>query len=131
MKHLLPWTRLLAGVTRVSHRQTFLQVTSNPIDACVYFSVPQSKKNKKRKSFLADARMEAFVSVLSASPLPVVSREPRSGDERRRANKDEVVSRLVVALQRLPGKNKQNNKTKVSSSDGAGAERFRCGPLTR
>lgn len=57
-----------------------------------------------------------FVSVLSASTLPVVSREPRSGDERRRANKDEVVSRLVVALQRLPAGEKKKKTQKETKA---------------
>lgn len=97
------------------------KVRNNQIDILFFSLCDKSKKKTqknsvKRKSILADAHLEAFVSFLSASPLPVVSREPRGSDEGGRANKDKVVSRLVVALQRLPAKktsaqaNKQKHK---------------------
>lgn len=95
------------------------KVRNNQIDILFFSLCDKSKKKKKglkRKSILADAHLEAFASFLSASPLPVVSREPRGSDEGGRANKDKVVSRLVVALQRLPAKktsaqaNKQKHK---------------------
>lgn len=105
----------------MSHRQTFLQKSeTTKLTSFFFLSATKAKKKTKnglkRKSILADAHLEAFASFLSASRLPVVSREPRGSDEGGRANKDKVVSRLVVALQRLPAKktsaqaNKQKHK---------------------
>lgn len=94
------------------------KVRNNQIDILFFPLCDKSKKKSlKRKSILADAHLEAFVSFVSASPLPVVSREPRGSDEGGRANKDKVVSRLVVALQRLPAKKKRASKqTKTQRS---------------
>lgn len=79
---------------------------------------------------MADTRLEAFVSVLSASTLPVVSREPRSGDERRRANKDKVVSRLVVALQRLPAEKKKTQKETKAQTKTTTTQRLAAATVT-
>lgn len=76
------------------------------------------------KDIFASTRLETFSLFKPPRPslIPVVCRETCCSDEGGRAHKDKVVSRLVVAVQRLP---KDKTKETVSSSDsnkGAGEE---------